>query len=135
MQDSVFTKIIKGEIPCHKVYEDARTFAFLDIHPIQPGNVLVVPKKQVAYAWDLDDADYQALMATAKKVARKIREVFPDKERVALHIEGIEVAHAHLKLFPFTTAEEFHNHPDPNQEPDHAALAAIAAKLRMSDEL
>src|SRR6476661_6363794 len=91
MQDSVFTKIIKGEIPCHKIYEDERTFAFLDIHPIQPGQVLVVPKKQVGFAWDLEDKDYQAVMATAKRVALRLREVFPEKSRVALIIEGLDV--------------------------------------------
>jgi histidine triad (HIT) family protein len=126
MQDSVFTKIIRGEIPCHKVYEDQKTFAFLDIHPIQPGNVLLVPKEQVAFAWDLADEDYHALMETARKVALRIREVFPDKLRVAMHIEGLDVAHAHLKLFPFSTDEEFRN---------HAALADIAAKLRMEDQV
>ena len=79
MHDSIFTKIIKGEIPSHKVYEDADTYAFLDIHPIQPGHVLVIPKRQAEYVWDLSDEEYQALMETAKKVARKIREAFPEK--------------------------------------------------------
>ncbi|HSX30416.1 MAG TPA: HIT family protein [Candidatus Saccharimonadales bacterium] len=135
MQDSIFTKIIKGELPCHKVYEDARTFVFMSINPIQPGQVVAVPKKQVATVWELEDADYQALMATGKKVAAKIREVFPEKSGVALHIEGLEVPHAHLKLFPFTTDEEFHHHPDMEAEPDHPALAAIATKLRLPDEV
>ncbi|MEJ0072773.1 MAG: HIT family protein [Candidatus Saccharibacteria bacterium] len=135
MQDSIFTKIIRGEIPSHKVYEDARTFAFLDIHPIQPGNVLIVPKAQVEFVWDLDDEDYQAVMATAKKVARKLQEVFPGKTRVAMHVEGLDVAHAHLILFPFSTDEEFRHHPDMDAEPDHAALAEMTQKLRMEDEL
>jgi histidine triad (HIT) family protein len=135
MQDSIFTKIIKGEIPSHKVYEDAKTFALLDIHPIQPGHVLVVPRKQVDHVWDLADDDYQALMATARRVAHKLREVFPDKKRVAMHIEGLEVAHAHLKIFPFSTEEEFRSHPDTSIEPDHEALAVIASKLHMEDEL
>ncbi len=134
MQDSIFTKIIKGELPCHKVYEDADTFVFMSINPIQPGQVVAVPKKQIASVWDLDDTDYRALMDTGKKVARKMAEVFPGKS-VALHIEGLEVAHAHLKIFPFSNDEEFHNHPDMNAEPDHVALAAVAAKLRMEDEL
>jgi len=133
MQDSIFTKIIKGEIPSHKVYEDADTFAFLDIHPIQPGNVLVVPRRQAAYVWDLSDDEYQALMDTARRVARKIREVFPDKTHVAMHVEGLDIAHAHLKLFPFSTDEEFRHHPDMSIEPDHGALSEIAAKLRMED--
>jgi histidine triad (HIT) family protein len=68
MQDSIFTKIIKGEIPSHKVYEDDKTIAFLDINPTQPGHTLVVPKKQVEFLWDLDTDDYQAVMETARKV-------------------------------------------------------------------
>lgn len=131
----MFTKIIKGEIPCHKVYEDARTFAFLDIHPIQPGNVLVVPKNQVEFVWDLSPEDYQALMNTAQKVAKRLREAFSEKTRVGMHVEGLDVAHAHLKLFPFSTDAEFHNHPDASAEPDHNALAAVAAKIRLEDEL
>jgi len=133
MQDSIFTKIIKGDIPSHKVYEDAKTYAFLDIHPIQPGHVLVVPKRQIAYVWDLADDEYQALMATAKKVAAKIRQAFADKTYVAMHVEGLEIAHAHLKLFPFSTDEEFRHHPDMNIEPDHDTLSGIADKLRMED--
>ncbi len=93
MEDSIFTKIIKGEIPSHKVFEDERTFAFLDIHPIQPGHTLVVPKKQIEFVWDLAVEDYQALMATAQKVALRLKEIFPEMYRIALHIEGLDVAH------------------------------------------
>jgi histidine triad (HIT) family protein len=130
MEDSIFTKIIKGEVPSYKIYEDDRTYAFLDIHPIQPGHVLVIPRAQVEFAWDLEDEDYHAVMATAKKVARRLKEVFPDKERVAMHIEGLGVDHAHLKVFPFNTDEEFRYKPDLQAEPDHEALAAIAEKLK-----
>lgn len=128
--DNIFTKIIRGEIPSHKVYEDARTFAFLDIHPIQPGQVLVIPKKQIEFVWDLDTEDYQAVMATAQKVAWRLREVFPEKTHVALMVEGLEVAHAHLKIFPFTTEEEFRRRPDRTTVPDMAELTEIARKLR-----
>jgi histidine triad (HIT) family protein len=130
MQDSIFTKIIRGEIPCHKVYEDDKTLAFLDIHPIQPGQILVVPKKQVGFVWDLEDADYQALMAAVQKVGRRLREVFSDKDRVGVIIEGLDVTdHAHVKVFPFTGDDEFRHKPDMAIEPDHAALAAMAKKL------
>src|SRR5688572_15507369 len=67
MQDSVFTKIIKGEIPSHKIYEDDKTLAFLDIHPQQPGQTVVVPKTQVNFVWDLGEDDYRALMSTVQK--------------------------------------------------------------------
>jgi histidine triad (HIT) family protein len=98
MQDSIFTKIINGEIPSHKVYEDTHSFAFLDIHPIQPGQVLVVPKKQVGFVWDLESEDYQALMATVQKVGRRLREVL-GRKRVGVMIEGLDVVdHAHVKV-------------------------------------
>lgn len=130
MQDSVFTKIIKGEIPSHKVYEDEKTLAFMDINPIQPGMVLVIPKAQVDHFMDLDDHDYQALMAAVKKVARKMHEVFPDK-RIAVHIEGLDVPHAHVKLFPFASAQEFRASPNTATEPNHPALAQMAEKLKV----
>jgi histidine triad (HIT) family protein len=129
MEDSIFTKIIKGEIPCHKIYEDEYSFAFMDINPIQPGHVLVVPKKQIGFVWDLDPQSYQALMQTVQKVGVRLREVFADKSRVGVMIEGLDVAeHAHVKVFPFSTAEEYRHVPGP-AAPDHTALAEIAAKL------
>ena len=130
MQDSVFTKIIKGEIPCHKVYEDDKTLAFMDINPVQPGMVLVIPKKQIDHFTDLPDEDYQAVMATVKKVGEKMREVFPDK-RVAVMIEGLDVPHAHVKMFPFASAQEFRSLPNTNTEPNHPALAQMAKKLKV----
>ena len=130
MRDSIFTKIIKGEIPCHKVYEDDKTLAFMDIHPIQPGHVLVVPKAQVDFFWNMPAADYLALMATVQKVSQRIRKVFPDKSRVGVIIEGLDVPdHTHVKVFPFGTDEEFRTKQDPASEPDHAALAELAQKL------
>jgi histidine triad (HIT) family protein len=75
MQESLFTKIITGEIPCHKVYEDERTLAFLDIHPVSAGHTLVISKKQVEFIWDLEDEDYTALMATVRKIGLRLRDV------------------------------------------------------------
>lgn len=129
MQDSIFTKIIKGEIPSHKVYEDDKTYAFLDIHPVQEGMVLVVPKVQVAEFMDLDDEDYMALWQTVKKVARRLQEMYPNKRRIGLQVEGLDVDHVHVKLFPIDTGDEFRAVADPNAEPDHAALAELAKKL------
>jgi len=127
MSDSIFTKIIRGEIPSHKVHEDDKTYAFMDIHPIQPGQVVVVPKKQVEFVWDLDAETYQAVMAVGQTVAQRLKTIFPDKV-IGMQIEGLEVPHAHLKIFPFKTAADFHHAPDPN-DPDHAALAELAKKL------
>lgn len=128
MQDSTFTKIIKGEIPCHRVYEDEKTLAFLDIHPIQTGHTLVIPKKQVDHLWDVPDEDYQALMATTKKVALRLREVL-GVARVGVQVIGVDVPHAHVQLIPFNTAAEFHARQDMDAEPDHIALAALAERL------
>lgn len=133
MKPSIFTQIISGAIPCHKIYEDTHTFAFLDIHPVQPGHVLVVPKKQVEFVWDLESEDYQALMNTAQKVAKQLRDIL-DVPYVGEQIIGVDVPHAHIHLIPFSTTEEFRRHPDMDAEPDHADLAAMAARLRMVDE-
>lgn len=128
MEDSIFTKIIKGEIPCHKVYEDDKTLVFMDINPIRAGHVLVIPKRQVDHLWDLNDGDYQAVMATAKKVAKQMKEVLRP-ERVGVHVAGLEVPHAHVHLFPFNTMDEFWTRPSTGVKPDHAALAEMAQKL------
>jgi histidine triad (HIT) family protein len=128
MQDSIFTKIIRGEIPSHKIYEDDLTFAFLDIHPKQPGHVLVISKKEVDHLWDLPDEDYEALMTTARKVAKRIQEVL-NPPRVGMQVEGLGVPHAHVHVFPFGTTEEFYAGADMSKEPDHEKLAEMAKKL------
>jgi histidine triad (HIT) family protein len=129
-EDSVFTKIIKGEIPSHKVYEDDKTIAFLDIYPAVEGQTVVTVKNQVEFVWDLPDSDYQALMATVKKVSIRLREVLGTKY-VGTRIEGVDVAHAHVKLYPFNTVAEYNTQQDMNQEPNHAKLAELADKLRL----
>ena len=131
MADSIFTKITKGEIPCHKVYEDKKTFAFLDIHPKQPGHVLVIPKKEVDHIWDLPDVDYLAVMETSKKVAKRINEVLKPT-RIGMQVEGTGVPHAHVHLFPFKTISDFERRRSPEElssEPDHDSLAEMAKKL------
>ena len=128
MQDSIFTKIVKGEIPCHKVYEDDKTLAFLDIHPVQSGHTLVIPKNQVEFVWDLPDEDYQAVMATTKKVALRLREVL-NKPYIGERIVGVDVPHAHVQLIPFQTIAELNTKQDMQSEPDHEALAKLAQQL------
>ncbi len=130
MQDSIFTKIVSGEIPSHKVYEDDQTLAFLNIYPSVEGHTLVIPKVQIEYLWDLDDATYQAVMATTKKVALRLKEVL-GVERVGERVIGLDVPHAHVHLVPFTAAEEFYA-PETKEEPDHSALAALADRLLFS---
>jgi len=128
MQDSIFTKIIKGEIPCHKIYEDDKTLAFLDIHPVSEGHVLVVPKRQVEFLWDLADEDYDAVMHTTKKLAAHLR-VALGVPYVGVKVVGVDVPHAHVHLVPFIDVSEYHNEPDISVEPDHASLAKLAEKL------
>jgi len=126
--DSIFTKIVKGEIPSHKIYEDDDVFAFLDIHPITPGHTLVVPKKQVEFLWDLDEETYTKLTLAAKKIALHIRETL-SVPYVGEQVIGVDVPHAHIHLIPFTDAKEFHAEPDQSAEPDHATLAKMAELL------
>lgn len=128
MEPSIFTRIINGEIPCEKVYEDDKTIAILDIHPMQPGHVLVVPKTQIAEFQDLNPLDYEALFRTVRHVSIRLKEVFPEK-RVGIKVIGLDVAHAHVHVIPFSTLDEYRGHADMQAEPNHAALAAMAEKL------
>ncbi len=129
MEASIFTKIIRGEIPAHKVYEDAQTFAFLDIYPAQPGHTLVVPKKQVDRLEDLAHEDYQALMATVQKVMARQIEVLGLEYRACLKVEGFDVPHAHVHVIPCRVAADFWAKQRMDTEPDHAELAVMAERL------
>lgn len=128
MNDSIFTKIVKGEIPCHKIYEDAKTLAFLDINPTQPGHTLVIPKRQVEFVWDLGDSDYGALMSACKKVAIQLRSKLGVRF-VGVKVIGEEVPHAHIHLIPFDQASQYFDHRPAAAVPDHQALAEMAKKL------
>ena len=96
---SIFTKIIQGEIPCYKIYEDDKTFAFLDIHPESKGHVLVIPKNEVDKIYELPDEDYQALMATVKKLSQHMEKQLG--ARTLWKVVGTDVPHAHVHLMPF----------------------------------
>ena len=102
MSDSIFTKIIKGEIPCYKIAEDDRFIAFLDVFPIKKGHTLVVPKAQIDYLFDLDDSLLSDLMIFAKKVAQKMERAI-SCERIGIAVIGLEVPHAHIHLVPLDT--------------------------------
>lgn len=96
---TIFSKIIAGEIPCYKVAEDDRFFAFLDINPLVKGHTLVVPKQEVDYIFDLNDGDLAAMHVFAKTVARAIEQAVPCK-RIGVAVMGLEVSHAHIHLIP-----------------------------------
>lgn len=112
---SVFGKIVKGELPCYKVYEDERTLAFLDIEPEVPGHVLVIPKVEVDKVYDLDDEDWTAVMATVKKLSKHLENVLG--ERTMIKIVGTDVPHAHVHLLPINEnwAGERHLKPTPEE--------------------
>lgn len=123
MEDSIFTKIIRGDIPCYKIYEDAKTFAFLDNNPLSDGHVLVVPKAQVDKIYDLSDDDYAAVFLTARKVARRIEEVFG--VRVGYVVEGLEVPHAHIHVVPLydgTVLRLHHGYPTHTSDADFKTI-------------
>lgn len=98
---TLFTRIIDGEIPCHKVAEDDRFFAFMDIRPINPGHVLVVPKQETDYLFDLSSDQLGDLMQFAQPIAKAIEQAV-DCRRIGVMVAGLEVPHAHVHLVPIT---------------------------------
>ena len=102
---SIFTRIIQGKIPCYKIYEDDKTFAFLDIHPETPGHTLVVPKNEIDKIYDLPDEDYEALMATVKKLSQHMEKVLG--VRTLWKVVGTDVPHAHVHLMPLDESWQY----------------------------
>jgi len=124
---SIFSKIISGDIPCYKVAEDEHYFAFLDIRPLQAGHVLVVPKLEIDYIFDLDDATLSGLMLFSKRVAKAIESVLPC-ERVGVAVIGLEVPHCHVHLAPINSVHDldFRN----TKEISPVRMAEIAQAIR-----
>lgn len=105
---SIFTKIINREIPANIFYEDEKFISILDINPVRDGHILVIPKKEVKYIFELEENDYLELMSMSKKIASKLEEKLKDKidfSRIALIVEGIEVPHVHVHLLPLHDSE------------------------------
>jgi len=126
---TIFTKIINGEIPCYKIAEDENYFAFLDIRPVVKGHTLVIPKKEIDYIFDLDDATLSGMMLFAKKVSAALQQVVPCK-RIALMVLGLEVPHAHIHLLPIQNEAEFnirnkHTFPDDEMQDITQAVQKI----------
>jgi histidine triad (HIT) family protein len=130
MEPSIFTKIVRGDIPAHKVYEDDHVLAFLDIHPAVEGHTLVVPKVQVDRLEDLDDAEYQALMDAVRKLMRRMVEVYGAEYRACLKLEGFDVPHAHVHVIPCRNPADFWTKQRMDVEPDHETLAKVAEKIK-----
>ena len=98
---TIFSRIIQGEIPCYKIAENERFFAFLDINPLSKGHTLVVPKHETDYLFNLEDEELGEMMVFAKQVAQAIEKAVPCK-RIAVAVIGLEVPHAHIHLIPIT---------------------------------
>ena len=102
---TIFSKIVNGEIPCYKVAEDTNYLAFLDIFPVSPGHVLVIPKVETDYLFDLSDQDLAGLILFSKRVAKAIKLAIPCK-KVGVAVLGLEVAHAHIHLIPLNSESD-----------------------------
>lgn len=127
---SIFTKIVQGEIPCHKIAETEEFLAFLDVMPLVDGHTLVIPKKEVDYIFDLDDAYFQRLWSFAKNVAPAIEKAIPCK-RIGIAVIGLEVPHAHIHLVPLNHVGDI-NFSKPKLSPTPGELASIAEKIKAS---
>ncbi len=125
---SIFSRIISGELPSHKIAEDDQFIAFLDITPLVPGHTLVVPKIEVDYIFGLDTDTYSGLWSFARTIAPAIQRAIPCK-RVGIAVIGLEVLHTHVHLVPLQTVSDI-NFERIKMHPGHEELAAIAERIR-----
>jgi histidine triad (HIT) family protein len=128
---TIFTKIINGDIPCYKVAEDERFFAFLDIAPMTKGHTLIIPKfeadKESDYIFDMDDETYAGLMLFAKRVAKAIEAAVPC-QRVGVAVMGMEVPHVHVHLIPMNSEKDMVI-SNPKLKLEASEMAEIAATI------
>lgn len=125
---SIFSKIVSGEIPSHKVAENSDFLAFMDINPLVMGHVLVIPKKPIDYIFDMQSEEYTAFWAFAATVAKAIKPAFPCK-RVGVAVVGLEVPHAHIHLIPINEVDDM-NFSREKLSPRQEALAQAAEKIK-----
>ena len=125
---TIFTRIINGEIPCYKIAEDDRYFAFLDINPLREGHTLVVPKQETDYIFDLNDDNLAGLILYSKKIASAIKAAIPCN-RIGVAILGLEVPHAHIHLVPMDSMEDV-NFRNPKIKFTPEQFTATAEKIR-----
>lgn len=129
---TIFSKIANGEIPCYKIAENDRFFAFLDINPVNWGHTLVIPKQETDYIFDLSDDEIGDMMKFAKKVAKGIKEAIPCR-KVGMAVLGLEVPHAHIHLIPLATEGDMDfKNKIPNPDPERMAQVAqeISSKIK-----
>jgi histidine triad (HIT) family protein len=124
---TIFTKIIKGEIPCYKIAENENYFAFLDINPLRAGHTLIVPKRETDYIFDLEDVYLSGMIVFSKKIAVAIKRAIPCN-RIGVAILGLEVPHAHIHLVPMDKMEDI-NFRNPKLKFTVEEFKDIAAKI------
>lgn len=124
---SLFSAIVAGEIPCHKIAETENCLAFLDVFPLAEGHVLVIPKKEIDYIFDVDDQLLAEMHIFSKKVAKAIKAVVPCR-RVGVAVIGLEVPHAHIHLVPLNSIEDI-NFTRKKLNPGTEALKAMAERI------
>jgi len=125
---TIFSRIVQGEIPAHKVAESDEFLAFLDVNPLVEGHVLVIPKQEIDYIFDIDDDVLGRMMQFAKTVARAQRQAIPCK-RIGVAVIGLEVPHAHIHLVPMNQMNDI-NFTQEKLKPSQEELAAICGKIR-----
>jgi len=125
---TIFSRIIKGEIPCYKIAEDERFFAFLDINPVAKGHTLVVPKQETDYFFDLDPEWVGGMMIFSRKIAHAIDRAMKCK-RTAVAVVGLEVPHAHVHLIPLNAMEDF-SFAKPKLKLTKEEFEEVARKIR-----
>ncbi|MBQ9436349.1 MAG: HIT domain-containing protein [Bacteroidales bacterium] len=130
--ETIFTKIIKGEIPCYKIDENEQFIAFLDISPLAKGHTLVVPKQQIDYIFDIDDDTLAAMTLYAKKIAKAIQKTVPC-ERIGVAVIGLEVPHTHIHLVPISHVGDL-NFQNPRVELTKEEFMAIAEGIAQNLE-
>ncbi len=124
---SIFSKIISGEIPCYKVAENDEFLAFLDIMPLRLGHVLVIPKRETDYIFDIADDELSSFMVFSKYVAQGIKQIVPCK-KIGVTVIGLEVPHAHIHLVPIDSVADM-NFAAEKQQIDPQTLAELASKI------
>ena len=129
---TIFTRIVKGEIPSYKVAESEDFYAFLDINPLAKGHTLVIPKKEVDYIFDVEDELYKELFLFAKKAGKAIERVIPCK-RIGIIVFGLDVPHAHIHLIPINKASDM-SFESPKLSLEKEEFEAIAARIREAFE-
>lgn len=127
---TLFSRIVAGEIPCYKVAENEEFLAFLDIMPLRKGHVLVIPKVEVDYIFDLEDELLGRMMIFSKEVAKKIKQAFPCK-KIGVTVIGLEVPHAHIHLVPINTLNDM-NFAQEKLSLTSEELSQIADSIRLS---